>query len=65
MAMRDVDKNVTKPGISRRKAYQAPRVAVVNLAAEEVMASGCKITSQNAIGTSTCLMGSCSTPHGS
>ena len=45
-----------------RRLYEAPHVAAVELATDEVLNSGCKISGENAIGASTCAFGSCTAP---
>lgn len=46
----------------QRRPYEAPQLAAVDLAADEVLASGCKIGGENAVGSSTCAFGGCVTP---
>lgn len=49
-------------GPQSRRPYEAPRVAAVDLATDEVLNSGCKLGAQNAIGPSNCAFGSCTRP---
>jgi hypothetical protein len=52
----------TIPEQPRRRPYEAPKLAVVDLAAEEVLGGGCKVGGENAIGSSTCGFGGCVLP---
>lgn len=54
-------KNPTKIKEKQKKAYQRPEVKVIELAAEEVLAVGCKTESSAGPGgvPPTCVLGAC------
>jgi hypothetical protein len=58
--------NQSKPEETKRQPYAAPTVTVVNLAAKEVLAVGCKTpTTGNNSGASPCPAGGCAVPDAS
>jgi hypothetical protein len=59
--------DTAKKSSNNKQAYEKPKLRVIELAAEEVMATGCKITSGASIGRNglPCVSNACVTRGGS
>jgi hypothetical protein len=44
----------------QRKPYKKPSLRTIDLAAEEVLGTGCKTGGETAVAVSTCIAGGCS-----
>lgn len=50
----------SRPQRQKKRAYEKPRLRVIELAAEEVLAIGCKTNSESASGSTPCWLNGCS-----
>ena len=56
----------TRTGARRRKAYEKPKLRVIRLSADEVLATGCKQSPvTTGFGSNLCTSGYCSSVTGS